>query len=294
MSRKQRRKQATRIRRRIKTQKQVEIRRLFNGLMSFLLPVESIFARELFHGNISWLPEELAIQALIWSWQDTKRVTDAFEKTLEICASLGLKEIAKTYTGFMNAVSRYRAIIYDRLRGRLHVLAEEVGGRFFRHKGWVLMGVDGSRATAPRSVANEKAFCAANRGKGKTAKYRKKKSKGLRRKLNAAQKVEAQEPQVWITMMWHMNLRLPWSWRLGPSNSSERAHVQEILEQEELPEKTLICADAGFIGYPFWSAIISAGADFLIRVGANVHLISMHADTLQEEGGLVLCWPKAV
>ena len=38
--------------------------------------------------------------------------------------------------------------------------------------------------------------------------------------------------------MWHMGLRLPWTWRIGPSNSSERAHVEEMLEQEEMPEDT--------------------------------------------------------
>lgn len=51
-------------------------------------------------------------------------------------------------------------------------------------------------------------------------------------------------------MMWHMGLRLPWTWRLGPSNSSERGHVMEMLQQEEFPENTLFCGDAGFVGYP--------------------------------------------
>ena len=50
--------------------------------------------------------------------------------------------------------------------------------------------------------------------------------------------------------MWHMGLRLPWTWRLGPSNSSERDHVREMLKQEAFPENTLFCGDAGFIGYP--------------------------------------------
>jgi len=45
--------------------------------------------------------------------------------------------------------------------------------------------------------------------------------------------------------MWHMGLRLPWTWRLGPSNSSERGHVMEMLEKEEFPENTLFCGDAG-------------------------------------------------
>lgn len=93
-------------------------------------------------------------------------------------------------------------------------------------------------------------------------------------------------------MMWHMGLRLPWTWRLGPSNSSERGHVMEILEKEKFPKKTLFCGDAGFIGYPLWNAILAAGGDFLVRVGANVNLLSKTADIKKRGGGLVLCWPK--
>ena len=292
MTRKKRAEQTSRIRKRSNKQKQVERRVLFSELVSFALPDGILFAKDQFHGNIKWVPEQLAVQALIWSWQDTKKVTDSFEKTLEICEKLGLKKIAKTYTAFMNALSRHREIIREGLRVRRQALAEQIGGKYFRTNKWVLMGFDGSRATAPRSTANEKAFCAPNYGFGTTSKYGKKKSKGLRRKRIAAHKTTKPEPQVWITMMWHMGLRLPWTWRLGPSNSSERGHVQEMLEQEEFPEDTLFCGDAGFVGYPLWSSILAAGGDFLVRVGGNVDLLSEHADIQKLGGGIVLCWPK--
>jgi hypothetical protein len=50
-------------------------------------------------------------------------------------------------------------------------LAEEVAGPFWRDSGWVLIGFDGSRACTPRTVSNEREFCATNYGHGKTAKY---------------------------------------------------------------------------------------------------------------------------
>jgi hypothetical protein len=292
MSRKKRAQQASNIVKRIYKQKEVQTRQLFDKLVNFALPDGALFSKEQFHGNIKWVPEQLAAQGLIWSWQDTKKVTDAFEKTLEICDKLGRKMIAKTYTAFMNALNRYREIMFEGLRVRRQTLAVQISGKYFRTNKWVLMGFDGSRATAPRSTANEKAFCASNYGFSNKAKYGKKKSKGLRRKRNAAQKTEPQEPQVWITMMWHMGLRLPWTWRLGPSNSSERGHVQEMLEQEEFPKDTLFCGDAGFVGYPLWSSILKAGGDFLVRVGGNVSLLSEHADIQKLGGGIVLCWPK--
>ena len=66
----------------------------------------------------------------------------------------------------------------------------------------------------------------------------------------------------------------------------------EMLKQEKFPKDTLFCGDAGFVGYDFWQAILDADGDFLVRVGANVNLLSETADVKQVGGGIVLCWPK--
>lgn len=262
------------------------------NLFHWYAPQGGLFAQEEFHGNIKWNPEQLVLEALVWSWQDSKNVTDAFDQTLEICGDLGLKETAKTYTAFMNALESYHEVLGSRLRERFQRLAEEIGGQHWRTNGWVLIGFDGSRATAPRTVSNERAYCAPNYGHGKRAKYGKKKSKGMRRQRNKEHKPQPQAPQAWITMMWHMKLRLPWTWRIGPSNSSERGHVVEMLETEEFPDETLFCGDAGFVGYPLWSRILAKLANFLVRVGANVSLLSETADIQKCGGRIVLCWPK--
>lgn len=285
--RNKRREQARRERARYKN------RTLLFKLVKWFVLGGELFTKEEFHGNIKWNPGQLATQALIWSWQETKNVTDAFDQTLEICRDLGLKNTVMTYTSFMNALDRYKDVFVPRLRDQFQTLAEEVGGQYFRTNGWVLIGFDGSRATAPRTVSNERAFCAPNYGNGKRAKYGKKKSKGMRRKRNEQNKPQPQAPQAWITMMWHMGLRLPWTWRLGPSNSSERDHVKEMLDQENFHENTLFCGDAGFVGYPLWSGILAVpGGNFLVRVGANVNLLSEQADVKKAGGGKVLCWPK--
>lgn len=266
---------------------------LFRGIVEWFVPQGELFAKDEFHGNIKWNPDQLSAEALIWSWQETKNVTDAFDETLEICEDLGLKNPAMTYASFMNALDRYDDTFRSRLRERIQTLAEEVGGRHYRTNGWVLIGFDGSRATAPRTVSNEQAFCAPNYGNGNRAKYGKKKSRGMRRRRNEENKPQPQAPQAWITMMWHMGLRLPWTWRLGPSNSSERDHVKEMLDQERFPANTLFCGDAGFVGYPLWSTISAVpGRKFLVRVGANVKLLSETADVKRCGGGQVLCWPK--
>jgi hypothetical protein len=286
-----------RIHNRMYDRKRREIRRrqnktIFRALIEWLIPPGVLFTKDRVHGNVKWTPDELAIQAVIWAWQDARFVTDEFKVASEVCADLKLEHVARTYTAFMSALDRYEEMFCRRLTELFHELAEEVGGRFWRDGDWVLMGFDGSRVTTPRTISNENEFCAPNYGQGKTAKYRKKKSQGMRRLKNERNKPHPQAPQVWITMTWHMRLRLPWTWRLGPSSSSERGHVMEMLQQEKFPENTLFCGDAGFVGYDFWNAILNAGGEFLVRIGANVSLLSEQADIKRLDGGIVLCWPK--
>jgi hypothetical protein len=66
---------------------------------------------------------------------------------------------------------------------------------------------------------------------------RKKESKNKRKKNRA--KAETVTPQIWLTLLWHMGLRLPWSWKMGPSDSSERRHFQETLMSWSFPANTL-------------------------------------------------------
>jgi len=143
--------------------------------------------------------------------------------------------------------------------------------------------------SVPRTKDNEKALCAPNYGKGKTARYRKKKGKGKRRKRKA--KMQPVKPQMWITLLWHMGLRMPWSWKTGPSYSSERDHFRQMLAEQKFPKNTLFCADAGFAGYDLWKEMIDAGHSFLIRVGANVTLLRK-LGYVREKEGIVYFWPK--
>jgi hypothetical protein len=260
--------------------------------LKWLLPNERIFASLPLHGNTEWTPRALTWLALCWAWQETKNVTDAFEIALGQCQQLGIAPLS-TYQGFMPALVTWTDRLVDVMWPLLHQRMEEIGGEFWRIDDYVPVAFDGSRQSAPRTESNEKELCAPNYGKGQTAKYRKKKTKGMRRKKNEKNKPQPQEPQAWTTMMWHMGLRLPWTWRLGPSNSSERAHVMEMIDEGNFPENTLFCGDAGFIGYPLWAKLLSRGHHFLVRVGANVNLLSEVSDWKLDKDGLVLCWPKA-
>jgi hypothetical protein len=261
----------------------------------WLLPDATIFAKVRFHGNVSWVASSLVVLALCWSWSDARYVTDAFSDAAGWCQSLLGSLPLTTYQGFMGALARWTPHLMPLLVGVSQQRMASIGGEFYRVQGWVPIAFDGSRSSAPRTKSNEAEFCAPNYGEGKTAKYRKKKTKGMRRTKNEKNPSQPQEPQAWITMLWHMGLRLPWDWRLGPSNASERDHVIEMIEQGRFPASTLLCGDAGFVGYRLWSCFQRAGMSFLVRVGGNVKLLAEHAHCKFENLGKersVLCWPK--
>lgn len=88
--------------------------------------------------------------------------------------------------------------------------------------------------------------------------------------------------------MWHAGTRLPWDWRTGPVDSSERAHLLEMLP--DLPAGVLVAADAGFIGYEYAKAVIDSGRQLLVRVGANVRLLRQ-LGFVREAAGTVYLWP---
>ena len=89
-------------------------------------------------------------------------------------------------------------------------------------------------------------------------------------------------------MLWHVGSGLPWNWRAGAAASSERKHLQEMVP--ELPEGSLLTADAGFVGYELWSTLLAAGHHLLVRVGSNVRLLK-NLGYAKERRGVVYLWP---
>lgn len=139
-----------------------------------------------------------------------------------------------SYQGLTGALVSVTSTLLPLLWARMQHLMEQHGGEHWRIAGWLPLAVDGSRVSTPRTAANEQAFCAANYGRSASAKQRAKK----RRKNGVAQrkkKSQPVKPQIWLTLVWHMGLRLRWCWRTGPSNSSERAHFQDLLKTEQFP-----------------------------------------------------------
>ena len=252
---------------------------------------QSIFQDLKTHGNTKWIAKDLVMLAVLWVWSEKSQLTGAYKEASVWSKRLFGRVAVGSYQAMTNALVAYGGQLVPLLWTRLQQLMKGVGKEHWRIGLWLALAVDGSRLSTPRTKANEKAFRASKYGKGKTAKYRKKKSKNKRKKNRT--KAETVTPQIWITLLWHMGLRLPWAWKLGPSDSSERAHFQEMLVKQKFPENTLFCGDAGFVGYDLWQSIIDKGHSFVIRVGGNVRLLTKLGYYARERDGFVYVWPDS-
>jgi len=249
---------------------------------------EKIFSQLVLHGNTNWIASQLAALAVLWVWSDKSSLTGAFVQAELLSRSMFGTVAVTTYQGLTNALVTWTGKLLPLIWKRLHALMERTGGAYWRIGRWLPLAVDGSRITTPRTKSNEAAFSAKNFGKSKMARSRK---KWKNPKARSKKPPESVKPQIWLTLLWHMGLKTPWSWKTGPSTSSERAHFLELLETTVFPENTLFCCDAGFVGYDLWTAILAQGHNFLIRVGGNVRLLRdlCHA---RRRNGLVYLWPQ--
>jgi hypothetical protein len=249
----------------------------------------NVFTHLKFHGNTSWQVLDLILLTVVWVWSGNTSLTGAFVEARSWSRGILGRCAVETFQGLMKALAANTAKLLPVVATQLQGLMEKQGGRHWRVGRWLALAVDGSRVSVPRTQQNETSFCAPNFGKSRTAKYRQKKrrARGIRRR--SKKKAQPVKPQIWLTLLWHMGLHMPWSWKSGPSNCSERDHFRSLLDEQKFPKNTLFCADAGFTGYELWKAMIDAGHAFLIRVGANVKLLR-ELGYIKEYDGIVYCW----
>jgi hypothetical protein len=250
----------------------------------------------------TWMPRMLVVVALFWVWSRADGLKERFREARRVAAKIfrWLPDPGKTYYGFLKQLRKWHVELQLLCMGELRVLMKEDLFGHWKIAGFVIIAGDGSRIELPRTESNEAAFSPkrkkkrpAKRGRGKGKHRGKRRGKQWRRRKRqsaAAIAKKINSPQIWLTLFWHVGTGLPWSWRTGPSDSSERQHLEEMLW--ELPENTLIAADAGFVGYDFWSAVMAAGHSFVIRAGANVRLLK-RLGYVRERDNTVYLWPNS-
>jgi hypothetical protein len=264
--------------------------------------VNSLFTGKVFRGvkarkGCKWTPRMLVTVALFWAWSKAEGLKERFQEARKVAGTIfrWLPDPGETYHGFLKQLQKWHGRLQLLCMGELRVLMQQDLFGQWQVAGYVVIAGDGSRIELPRTESNEAAYSpkrkkrgSRRQGKGQRKAGRGKRWRKAKRQSEASIRKKANSPQMWLTLFWHVGTGLPWAWRTGPSDSSERQHLEEMLS--ELPENTLITADAGFMGYDFWSAVIAAGHHFVIRAGANVRLLKKLGFTREYENTVYL-WP---
>ncbi len=228
----------------------------------------------------SWKPQWLAWAAMLWAWSNETTLTERF-----FCAQRLIRhlqgECAKastSYQAFLKVLIRWTAPLLTAIQITLRKRMCSLFPENWRQHGFVVFAVDGSKIDLPRTCSNQQAYA-----------HSRKKSKRNRRKKpfdRSATKM-TERPSLLLTMLYHMGLQLPWDWRIGPTESSERQHALEMLEG--LPPGSLLTGDAGFVGYDFAATVLASGCDLLVRVGASITLLRK-LGYVRESNGTVYVW----
>ena len=264
--------------------------------LDWLVPKETL-ADVKFREQSVWTPSTLIFAVLMWSWSGKQTLTKRFAEARKIVASNAAddEQPGKSYTGFLKRLGHWSVTLMGRVTGELRRTMREEMKEHFLVGGWLLLAGDGSRIATPRTHSNEQRFSAKRKrkqGKKKSTAHQKRLQKAKRRKqkkqTQAARDKQANTPQIWLTMLYHVGLGLPWDWRSGPSDSSERDHMRDLLN--DLPEQALVTLDAGFVGDDFWRTFNQSGTAFVARVGANVRLLK-NLGYIRRQKDIVYVWP---
>lgn len=235
-----------------------------------------------FRDDCTWTPGLLTAAALLWAWSDESTLVERFDTARNIILFVfgPQRQPAGTYQAFMKLLGRWTATLVGSVQAGLRKRMRETLADCWETCGFVVFGVDGSRNDLPRTKSHEATYSAAR----KKDRARKKKPKSP----HPQHAKKGNSPQMWLTLMWHVGSGLPWDWRIGPADSSERDHWMQMLSG--LPPAALIAADAGFVGYAYAQAVLAGGRQLLLRVGANVRLLRK-LGCARESNDTVYLWP---
>ncbi len=248
-----------------------------------------------FREDCGWAVRGLAVAAMVWAWSRKESLKGRLEQALRLLPKLGkaLGPVTTSYQAFMKNLVRWTAELRACLTAAFQLRMEREFPDQFRTHGFAVFAGDGSKLQLARTRSNEARYApAGSRGKKgkKRRKARRARSRPRSHKARArqARDKKADSPQMALTLLYHVMLRLPWDWRLGPSDSGEREHLRDMIPR--LPPDALVVADCGFVGYEFWSDLLRSGREFVIRVGGNVRLLKK-LGRARESHGTVYLWP---
>lgn len=214
-------------------------------VVDWLLP-PALFAGMKARSNASWKPRMLAVAALLWSTSELTNLGERFQQSRKIVSKIFRWRPApgSTYQGFTKMLRKWHRDLQSTIISHVQTQMKEVLPEQWKVAGYVVFAGDGSRIELARTRSLEDAFSPQRKKNRQKKNQRKKRSKGrgksVRGSANSAAKAQAAKkqstalmakkrnsPQMWLTLLWHVGTGLPWTWKTGPSDSSERGHLEE-------------------------------------------------------------------
>lgn len=211
-----------------------------------------------------WSPFSLALAATLMSWDPAPTLAQRFEGVLAVldAALPRRRRVGRTDQGFIKALAPRSDAILAALAPHLRTLSERAAGTCRRVGEFVPIAADGTRIDAPRTIGNEPLGFAGKERCG---------------------------PQMMVLLLVHLGVMLPWAWRIGDARDAERTLLRDALD--ELPDNTLLVADAGFTGFDLLGELRRRRVSFLVRVGRGVRLLSELGYYRREGKSTVYLWP---
>ena len=184
------------------------------------------------------LPLVWVLLSLTWCTGQSQEERFAAARAAYVAHHQRSRRPGTTLSGFLMALAKLPMPVLRALAlgVRQRLAAQWVEA--LRVGGWVPVACDGTRLECPRSAE-------------------------LQRHLGEAGK-PGSAPTIYLTTLVLLPLGVVWSWRWGKGTASEHHHLRQLLRT--LPPRALIVADACYLGYDLFRAIVQVEAAFLVRL----------------------------
>jgi Transposase DDE domain len=242
-----------------------------NALAHFLTPEVCKQAHQAWHAT--YTPPRWTLQPLVWvlltmTWCTGQSQEEHFAtaRAVYVAHHQHSRRPGTTLAGFLTALAKLPMPV---LRALARGVRQRLGARWvesLRLGGWVPLACDGTRLECPRSEE-------------------------LQQRLGEAGK-PGSAPTIYLTTLVLLPIGVVWSWCWGKGTASEHQHLRQLLRT--LPDRALIVADACYLGYELFTAILQTPAAFLVRLSSRAYLYTTEQVPLAAWAeGLVYYWPVA-
>lgn len=206
-------------------------------------------------------PLLFVLLSMTWCLGDSQPERFETARAFHVACHNKRRRPGKTFLGFHKALNALPACVLRRVATLFRRRLLDRLAALLKTDGWIVFGCDGSRLRVPRVKELEERLGdpGGDSSSGQKA------------------------PQLWLTALVHLASGVPWSWRVGKGDASERAHLIDLIGT--LVPGALVVCDAGYQGFPVASALASAGRAFLMRVSSQTIFYTKDASLQTEQLG---------